>query len=160
MLNLSICFHGAGLFLSLVIICQRNINVNVSLARGNMNTAQKILAIHWDLQKGKSPLRGVTMGFEGLLSWEEGGWVSLWILLISNSLNAFCWRIKRFTGESVSCQRIVDRFYNPVKKSSGSFSNRNLEIFGILEIILPYCYALLVLWQSYCPWKKWQLSWT
>lgn len=32
-------------------------------------------------------------------------------------------------------KRIESRFYNPIKESSGSFSNRNLEIFGILEII-------------------------
>lgn len=55
------------------------------------------------------------------------------------------WRIKRFTGESVSCQRIEDRFYNPVKESPGSFSNRNPEIFDIFEITLPYCYTFLVL---------------
>lgn len=55
------------------------------------------------------------------------------------------WRIKKFTGESVSYERIEDRFYNPVKESLGRFSNRNLEVFGILEIILHCCYILLVL---------------
>lgn len=62
------------------------------------------------------------------------------------------WEIKGLTGESVCCQRIEDRFYNPIKDSSGSFSNRNLEMSGIAEIILPHCYTLSVpLWQSEPP---------
>lgn len=48
------------------------------------------------------------------------------------------WGIKRFTGESVSCQKTEEWFDNPVKESSGSFSNPSVEIFGASEVILSF----------------------
>lgn len=50
------------------------------------------------------------------------------------------WRIKRFTGESVSCQRIEDRFYNPVKEPQQLLQqgSRNIWCLGNPFALLLY----------------------
>lgn len=82
----------APTFLSLVIICQENITVNVSLARGNINITQKAsqtIEAHKRVGGGGKSPKECDNGIWGLLGCEEGRWGSLWILLISNSLNVF-----------------------------------------------------------------------
>lgn len=110
---------------------------------GNISITQKAPEIHW---REKIP--------SGVWQWDLGAcWAEK---KESGALGECCWRlipemdftsrgIKRFTGASVNCQRIESRLYNPIKESSGSFSYRSQEIFGVLEIILCYCFTHLVL---------------
>ena len=125
---------------------------------GDISITQKAPAIHW---REKIPSR--VWQWDLGACWaekREGGALCEFCWFLIPEMYFTSWGIKRFTGESVHCQRIESRFYNPIKESSDSFSNRNQEIFGILEIILYYCFTHLVLLLHSCsPWKKRQLSW-